>query len=79
MKDTVMSAEMIDRDQLVDLRTVRVNTNLPKMERLLDYKRQIKTPNCFKIGKYVVCLSFSDTDLTAQEVFEDLARSKAEC
>ena len=75
----MIKSDVIDRDQLVDLRTVRVNTDLPKRERLLDYKRQIKTPNCYKIGKYVVCLSFSDTGLSAQEVFGDLARSKAGC
>lgn len=67
----------MDRSQLVDLRTVRVNTDLPKSERLLDYLRQIKTPNCYTIGKYIVCLSFSDTAPSAQEVFSDLARSKA--
>lgn len=74
-----MNINDIDRDRLVDLRTVRVNTDLPKTERMLDFIRQIKTPNCYKIGKYVVCLSFSDTGLSAQEVFGDLARSKAGC
>ena len=69
----------INRDDLVDLRTVRINTDLPKAERLLDYKRQVRTPNCYKIGKYVICLSFSDDGLSAQEVFGDLARSKAGC
>ena len=74
-----MNFRDIDRDQLVDLRTVHVNTDLPKTERMLDFVRQTKTPNCYKIGKYVVCLSFSDSGLSAQEVFEDLARSKAGC
>lgn len=75
----MMNTDAIDRDRLVDLRTVRVKTDLPKRERMLDFAKQIKTPNCFKIGKYVVCLSFSDTGLSAQEVFGDLARSKVGC
>ena len=69
----------INRDDLVDLTTVSINTDLPKVERLLDYKRQVHSPNCYKIGKYVICLSFSDNGPSAQEVFEDLARSKAGC
>lgn len=69
--------EHIDRDSLVDLRTVKINTDLPKKERMLDFIRQVKTPNCFKVGKYVVCLSFSDNGPSAQEVFADLTRSKA--
>ena len=71
--------ETLDRDQLVDLRTVSVDTSLPKEERLRDFIRQVKNPYCYKIGKYVVCLSFSNNGLTAQEVFADLARSKARC
>ena len=67
----------INRDELVDLRTVHIDTSLPKAERMLDYLRQIKTPNCFKVGKYVVCLSFCENGGSAQEVFSDLVRSKA--
>ena len=66
-----------DNERLIDLRTVHVNTDLPKAERLLDYIRQIKKPNQYRIGKYVVCLSYSDTALTVQEVFCDLALTKA--
>lgn len=66
----------IDRDALVDLRTIHINTDLPKAERMLDYVRQIKDPYCYKIGKYVVCLRFSEDGPTAQEVFSDLVRSK---
>lgn len=66
----------IDRDALVDLRTVRINTNLPKAERMLDYVRQIKDPCCYRIGKYVVCLRFSEDSPTVQEVFYELVRSK---
>lgn len=72
-----MDFDNIDRNALVDLQTVQVNTELPKHERMLDFIRQIKTPNCFKVGKYVVCLSFSDTGPTLQSIFEDLTRSKA--
>ena len=66
----------IDRDALVDLRTVQINTNLPKAERMLDYVRQIKDPCCYRIGKYVVCLRFSEDSPTVQEVFYELVRSK---
>lgn len=66
-----------DNERLIDLRTVHVNTDLPKAERLLDYIRQIRNPNRYRNGKYVVCLRFSDTALTAQEIFCDLARTKA--
>ena len=67
----------INRNELVDLRTVHIDTSLPKAERMLDYLRQIKTSNCFKVGKYVVCLSFCEDGGSIQDVFSDLIRSKA--
>ena len=69
----------IDRNKLVDLCTVKINTDLPKEERIKDFIRQIGNPYCYKIGKYVVHLSFSGNSRTAQEIFADLARSKAGC
>ena len=44
----------IDRDELVDIRDVKVNTSLPKRERAIDYIRQIGNPYCYRHGKYVV-------------------------
>lgn len=72
-----MSMKEINRDELIDLRTVRVNTDLPREERIQDYVRQIKDPYCYKIGKYVVCLRFSENGPPAQEILSDLIRSKA--
>mgnify|MGYP004733327727 CR=1 FL=1 len=37
----------IDRDELVDIRDVKVNTSLPKWERAINFIRQIGNPNCF--------------------------------
>ncbi len=67
----------IDRSALVDLKTVRISEDLPREERMRAFKSQIGDPNCFKVGKYVVCLSFNETGPTAQEIFSDLIRSKA--
>ena len=64
-------------DRLVDLRTIRIRTELPKKERMADYLRQIQNPHHFKIGKYEVHLRFSESAPSAQEVFSELARSKA--
>lgn len=56
----------VDRDTLVDIRDVTVDTSLPARERALDFIRQIGNPYCYKCGKYVVKVGFSDagTSLT---------------
>ena len=66
----------VDRDELVDIRDVKVNTALPQQERALDFLRQIKNPYCYKHGKYVVKVRFSDTEVSLEERIADYIRSK---
>ena len=67
----------VDRSALVDIRDVKVNTALPKRERILDFIRQIGNPYCYRYGKYVVKVSFSDTDISLEARLEAYIRTKA--
>ena len=67
----------VDRSELVDIRDVKVNTALPKRERILDFIRQIGNPYCYRYGKYVVKVSFSDTDISLEDRLEAYIRTKA--
>jgi hypothetical protein len=62
-----MQLETVDADSLIDIKDVRVNTDLPVSERFIDYLEQIKNPYLYKHGKTVVKISFSDTDITLEE------------
>ena len=66
----------VDPDTLRDIRDVKVNTNLPKPERILDFIRQIGNPYCYRHGKYVVKVSFTDTDVTLEDRMLSYLRSK---
>ena len=66
----------VDPDALRDIREVHVDTNLPQRERMLDFLRQVGNPYCYKHGKYVVKVSFSDTDTTLEDHLLDYIRSK---
>ncbi len=59
--------DTVNRDELVDIRDVKVNTALPKQERAIDFIRQIGNPYCYKHGKYVVKVGFSDTEVSLEE------------
>ena len=54
----------VDPETLRDIRDVTVNDDLPKRERILDFIRQIGNPYCYRHGKYVVKVSFTDTDVS---------------
>lgn len=66
----------IDRSTLVDIRDVMVNMALPKRERVMDFIRQIGNPYCYRHGKYVVKVSFADTDISLEDRLESYIRSK---
>ena len=66
----------VDPATLRDIRDVEVNTALPKRERILDFIRQIGNPSCYRHGKYVVKVSFTDTDVTLEDRMLSYIRSK---
>jgi len=47
-------------EQLVDIRTIKANPNLPPMDRWYSYLRQVKNPYCVKVGNFGVKLAFLD-------------------
>ena len=66
----------VDPAGLRDIRDVKVNTDLPKRERILDFIRQIGNPYCYRHGKYVVKISFANTEVTLEDRLLDYIRSK---
>ena len=67
----------VDRDTLVDIRDVTVNTSLPARERALDFIRQIGNPYCYKCGKYIVKVGFSDAETSLTQRLAGYIASKA--
>lgn len=66
----------VDPDSLRDIREVTVNTELSRKERMLDFLRQIGNPYCYRHGKYVVKVSFANTEATLEDRMLSYLRSK---
>lgn len=64
----------ITSSELVDIRDVSVNRELPKEERIADFVRQIGNPYLFKCGKYTVRASFSENGQTLEECIKGLIK-----
>jgi hypothetical protein len=54
-------------DDLVDIRDVRVDSALPKRERVAEYLRQIKDPYHFKCGRFTVTARFAEDGPTLED------------
>ena len=66
----------VSRDDLVDIRDVEIDPELPKEERIKSFVRQIRNPYCFKVGNVVVKTEFADTDATLDDRLEHYLRNK---
>ena len=60
----------VDRESLVDIREIQINKKLPREQKFEDFLRQIRNPYCYRCGKLVVKVSFSDTDATLEDRLE---------
>jgi len=61
----------VDPSTLIDLRDVRINPDLTKEERLIDFIVQIKNPYCYKHGKAIIKVGFADTEATLEDRLEN--------
>lgn len=53
------SIKEVNAADLVDIRTVSIDTSAPPEQRMIDYLEQIKNPYCFRCGDAVVAIRFS--------------------
>lgn len=58
--------------ELVDIRTVKVDTTLSKQDRLLSYLEQIKNPHNFMCNNIEVVARFIETGPTLEERLKGL-------
>ena len=45
----------VNKDDLVDIRSVVVDTSLPPEQRMMDYLEKIKNPYCFRCEQHPNC------------------------
>ena len=65
-----VDVQTVDRESLVDIREVQIDRELPREKRFDDFLRQIGNPYCYRCGKIVVKISFSDTNATLEDRLE---------
>lgn len=60
----------INPQELVDIRDIHIDKNMPKQERISEFVRQIKDPYHFRCGKFTVTASFSEHGPTLEECLQ---------
>ena len=63
-------------DTLEHIDNVKINTDLPVEERMMEFVRQIKNPYFFRCGKLIVQVEYSDTDKTINDCLKEFIESQ---
>ena len=59
-------------EALVDIRDVKINSDLPIEEKIKSFVEQVRNPYHFRVGKVKVRVSYADTDNTLNDSFARL-------
>lgn len=71
-----LDPENIDRDTLVDIASVKVDSTLPKEVWFREYLRQIRNPYLFLCNGVVVKIAYADTKDTIEDRLEQYIRQR---
>ena len=66
----------VNSDDLVDIKSVNMDSDLSKLENVVKFVNKVKNPYYFKVGKVKVRVSYADTDRTLDDAFANLLRIK---
>lgn len=70
-----VDVQTVDPETLVDLNSVVIPDGLSKEERIKEFVRQIKNPYCYKVGKMIVKVEFSEDGPTLEEQMQEYLKS----
>lgn len=60
----------VEINDLVDIKDIHIDGELPEKERIMDFIKQIKNPYCFKCNNVVIKVTFSDSKETMEDRLE---------
>ena len=65
------ATQPINRENLVDIRDIKINQDMPVTEKILKFIALAQNPYLYKYGEKVIRVSFSETNIS----FEDRLKS----
>ena len=73
LREAKTDIRTVDRESLVDIRSVKIDQNLSKQDRIKSYINQIGNPYCYRDGDIVVGISYADTEISLEERLKSYA------
>ena len=62
----------VDIEQLTDIRTIKIDKNLPQEKRQAQYLKQVGNPYLLRRGNMMIKVSFANNGISMEQAFENL-------
>ena len=62
-----VNLHLVQKESLVDIKDVKVDTSLSRTERLREFVKQVGNPYCFLCEGVIVKMCFADTEETLED------------
>ncbi len=60
--NNIENLKNIPLEELVDIQSIKINCELSKEERIIDYIKQIKNPYCYKYKNHRIIVQFDESE-----------------
>lgn len=60
----------VEPESLVDIKNITIDATLPREKRIAEFMKMIKNPYCFRVGKIIVGVGYSDDGVSFEQRME---------
>lgn len=73
-----MDIMQADRDALVDIRDIHIDSGKPVETKIREYMEQVRNPFLVKYGDYIIKLSYADTEKSMDDRMKEYVAKMAQ-
>lgn len=67
--------EDVNRNEITDIKDIKVNNELSKEERIIDFLKKVNNPYIIKVNNVLVKNTFSDKNIDFTDCFRNVLRN----
>ena len=67
--------EDVNREEITDIKNIKINDKLPKEERIIDFLKKVNNPYIIKVNDVLVKNTFSNRNIVFSDCFKNVLKN----
>ena len=67
--------EDVNREEITDIKNIKINDKLPKEERIIDFLKKVNNPYIIKVNDVFVKNTFSNRNIVFSDCFKNVLKN----